>query len=60
MSQKELKSMLVEDDASKFLESLPQDQRKPQYVRNKLPPSPPSFSDEERKAAFGIFIPAEK
>jgi len=60
MSQQDFKQLFVEDDASKFLEALPDAQRRPQYVTNSLPPSPPSFSPEEKEAALAIFIPKQE
>lgn len=57
MSREDLKGILQEDDASKFLESLPEKERRPQYVKNKLMESPESFSEEERMAAEAIYAP---
>jgi hypothetical protein len=60
MSHDRLKGILQEDDASKFLESLPDKERRPQYVKNALPPSPNTFTEEEREAALAVFSPPEK
>jgi hypothetical protein len=57
MSREALKGILQEDDAARYLASLPEDQRRPQYVTNKLPPSPESFTKEEREAAMAVFSP---
>ena len=54
-----LKRILQEDDASKFLDSLPEDERRPKYIQNRLPKSPESFSKEEVEAAKAIYDPAE-
>jgi hypothetical protein len=54
-----LKRILQEDDASKFLDSLPEAERRPQYIQNRLPKSPESFSKEEVEAAKAIYVPAE-
>lgn len=51
--------LLQEDDASKFLDSLPEAERRPQYIQNRLPKSPESFSKEEVEAAKAIYAPAE-
>jgi hypothetical protein len=60
VSREKLKGILEEDDASKFLESLGEKERHPQYVTNGLPRSPESFSAEEREAAMAIFTPKTK
>jgi hypothetical protein len=62
MSQeKQLKQqVLQEDDASRFLESLNEDERRPQYIKNSLKKSPETFSDEEMEAAKKIYSPPFK
>jgi hypothetical protein len=60
MSHERLKGILKEDAASKYLEGLSDAERRPQYITNGLPPSPKSFTEEERKAAFAIFTPKDK
>ena len=60
MSRKHLEGILVEDDASKFLGALPDEQRRPQYIKNKLAKSPESYSDKELEAALSIFSPKKK
>ncbi len=60
MSQEHLKGILAKDDASKFLEALPDEQRRPQYIKNKLAASPESFSESELEAAFATFTPKQE
>jgi hypothetical protein len=57
MSQDKLRQILVEDDASRFLEGLPEKERRPQYMKNALPTSPETFTEEEREAAMAVFSP---
>ena len=52
-----LKGLLQEDHASTFLARLPKDERRPQYMTNRLPESPETFTKEEQAAALAIFTP---
>jgi len=51
------KDLLIEDDASKYLDSLSPEQRRPQFVKNKLPRSRRPFTNEEREAARVAYTP---
>ena len=49
--------LLVEDDASRYLDSLSSKDRRPQYVKNKLPKSGRSFTKAERNLAKLSYSP---
>jgi hypothetical protein len=55
-----LKRMLVVDDASRYLDDLAPEQRRPQFVKNKLPESHRSFTKDERELAKQIYAPKTK
>lgn len=48
---------LVEDDASRYLETLTAEERRSEYVSNGLTDGGPSFSEEEIEIAFEGFWP---
>lgn len=52
-----LEEILIEDDASRFLEALPADQRWPKYDTNRLPSEGKPLTEEERKSARRTWMP---
>jgi hypothetical protein len=52
-----LEKILVKDDASRYLESLPDKQRWPQYGLNGLPEEGPPPTAQEREALRAIWLP---
>ncbi len=51
------KDLLVEDDASRYLDELSAEERRPEYIRNRLPDTSTMFTEEEVDLAFQIFSP---
>jgi hypothetical protein len=58
MPKEPLSGVLEQDGASKYLEGLTDQERRPQYIMNGLAKSPETFSEEEREAAQAICSPA--
>ena len=48
---------MIEDDAARYLASLPPDRRVEEVGMGGLPKTGPSFTAEERKLAWEIFFP---
>lgn len=58
VKKRRIETDLIEDDASKYLETLSVKERRQRYGTNGLPQTSGSFSAEERDAAYEIFCPA--
>jgi hypothetical protein len=60
MSEKRFADFIVEDDASRLIESMSAEERRPKYGLNSLPETSGSFTAEERALAFETFSTRKK
>lgn len=51
------KPPMVEDDASRYLDSLTDEERQPKYIRNRLPSGKRDFTKEETDLAWETVPP---
>lgn len=51
------KPPMVEDDASRYLDSLTDEERRPKYIRNKLPSGKRGLTKKEAEVAWETFPP---
>jgi hypothetical protein len=52
-----IEQLLVEDDAYRFLERLPEDERRSHFANNRLGPGAESFNAAEDEAMKKIYAP---